>query len=152
MESFVEEAWRRIDEVHSPGARWATLLNDGTSALLGVLAERPAFAHLALVDAAGAGGRAAALYASGRATLLAFIEQGRGQEIEEMGIPASTGRAALAGAEVLIATQILAGKADGLGELAADVVYLLTVPYLGQKEATRLAAGPAAPRHLRAVA
>jgi hypothetical protein len=39
-----------------------------------------------------------------------------------------------------------------LEEAAADVVYMLAVPFLGTGEAARLAAGAARRRHLRAVA
>lgn len=152
MESVLNEAQRRIEAVGAPGKPWATTLRDGVAALLDLLAERPAFARMALVEAPAASGRAAALYASGRADVLACVERGRDLELEEPNIPASAGRAALAGAEALIVGQILAGRAEHLGKLAPDVVYLLTVPYLGRGEAQRLASRSAARPHLRAVA
>jgi AcrR family transcriptional regulator len=152
MESVLDEAQRRIEAVWAPGKPWATTLRDAVAALLDLLAERPAFARMALVEAPAAGGRAAALYASGRADVLACVERGREQELEEPGIPDSAGRAALAGAEALIVGQILAGKAERLGKLAPDIVYLLTVPYMGRAKAQRLASRSVARPHLRAVA
>jgi AcrR family transcriptional regulator len=152
MDSVLDEAQRRIEAVVSPGKPWATTLRDGVAALLGLLAERPAFARMALVEAPAAGGRAAALHASAKAALLNYVERGQEQELEEPSIPASAARAALAGADALIVGQILAGKAEQLGRLTPDVVYLLTVPYLGRRQAQRLASRSAAHPHLRAVA
>jgi len=145
METAVEEAWRALESVLAPGKRWAAV------ALLGMLAARPALAHLALVEAPLAGGRAAVLHESGRAALLDFLELGR-EQAAEPGVPASVARGALAGAEALVLRQLTAGEAGRLGELAPDVVYMLTVPFLGVDEAGRLAGGAARRRHLRAVA
>lgn len=150
MESFVQEAWRRLSEVRSSGEPWAVVLRDGVLALLGLLAERPAFARMALIEAPVAGARAGALYASAKAALLAQVELGKSQA--PAGVPASAARGALAGAETLASGHILAGKTQRLGELAPDVVYLLAVPYLGQAEAQRLAAGSFKRPALRAVA
>jgi AcrR family transcriptional regulator len=150
MESVVEEAWRALDRVLTPDKPWAAAVRDGTVALLGLLAERPAFAHVALIEAPVAGGRAAALASSSRAALLSFLE--RGMEQAESGVPASAATGALAGVEVMVTGQILAGKAERLGELTPDVIYMLAVPFIGRGEAQRVAAQPARRGHLRAVA
>lgn len=150
MESLVEEAWRRLEDVRSPVKPWAAVLRDATIALLDLLAERPAFAHVALIEAPVARGRAGVLYASTRAALLAQIELGQGQA--PAGVPASAARGALAGAETLATGHVLAGKTRRLAVLAPDVVYLLAVPYLGQTEAQRLAAESFKRPALRAVA
>jgi AcrR family transcriptional regulator len=149
MESVVEEAWRALQEAGPPEKPWTAKLRDGVALLLELLAERPAFAHVALVEAPLAGGRAQALYESARAALLEFLERGR--KDAGAGIPASAARGALAGAEALVARQVLAGDAERLPELAPGVLYMLAVPFLGIGEAQRLA-GVAVPRHLRAVA
>ena len=150
MESFVQEAWRRLDEVRSPNAPWATGLREGVRALLGLLVERPAFARVALIEAPVAGGRASALYTSARGALLDHVESGRAQA--PTGVPASAARGALAGAEALVAGHILTGKTQRLGEPAPDIVYLLAVPYLGQAKAQRLATESFKRPALRAVA
>jgi hypothetical protein len=67
-------------------------------------------------------------------------------------VPRSAARGALAGAEALLAREVLAGRAGQLGEQAPGVVYMLAVPFLGVGEAGRLASGAARRRHLRAVA
>jgi len=150
MEAFVEEAWRRLDGVRSPGKTWEEELGDGVAALAGLAAERPAFARVALVEAPAAGGRAGALHGSCKAALLASAERGQAQE--EADVPASAARGALAGAEALVVTKLLAGEGDRLHELAPEITYLLTVPYLGRDGALRAAGAPKRKRHLRAVA
>jgi AcrR family transcriptional regulator len=150
MEAVVAEAWRALEGARSPEKPWAAALRDGAAALLEFLAERPAFARLALVEAPAAGGRAGMLRESGKAALLAFLEQGR--EPAEPGVPSSAARGALAGAEALAVRQVLTGNAERLGELAPDVVYMLAVPFLGVGGARQLADGAARRRRLRAVA
>jgi AcrR family transcriptional regulator len=150
-EGFFAEAWTAVENAVSPRRPWTANLRDGALALLCLFGERPAFAQLALIEAPLAGGRAAMLHASGRTALLEFLEAGRGQAIEP-GIPASTARGALAGAEALVVRELLAGKAAELEAQAATIVYMLTVPFLGIGEAESLARGAARRRHLRAVA
>jgi AcrR family transcriptional regulator len=150
MENLVADVWRALDGIASAERPWAAALRDGTAALLATLAERPALARLALVEARGAGGRAAALRDSARAALLDFLERGR--ELAEPGVPASAARGALAGAEALVERRVLAGEAAPLAELAPAVAYMLAVPFTGIGEAQRLAGSAARRRHLRAVA
>lgn len=135
-EMALDDARRRLDDAHVPAKPWAASVRDGSAALLGLLAERPALARMALVEAPAAGGRAAELYAAGKRELQSFLERGAAHAIEP-GVPESAARAALAGAEALVVGEILAGGARKLGERTRDVAYMLTVPYLGQREALR---------------
>ncbi len=150
VEAGVEQARRAVAEATSPDRTWAANLRDGATALLRFLAGRPTFAHIMLVEAPVAGGRAVAPTESARAELLALLERGRERAADE--IPARAARGALAGAEALVVRRLVAGEAGGLAAIAADVVYMLAVPFLGVGEAQRLAAGAARRRHLRAVA
>ncbi len=150
MEAVVAEAWRALDGVRSPDAPWGVGLREGCVALLGFLAEHPAFAHVALLEAPMAGGRAGVLAASSRAALLDYLERGREQTGLEISVLA--GRGALAGVEALVAVRLLAGETERLPELAPDIVYMLAVPFLGAGEAQHLAGGSDGRRPLRAVA
>jgi AcrR family transcriptional regulator len=152
MEMAVAEARRRLDAVHFPAKPWAAAVLDGTAAVLGLLAERPALARTAMVEAPAAGGRAAGIYADARGEALSFLERGRDVAGPGGGVPGSASRAALAGAETLVAGRVLAGRTAELGGLAGEVAYALTVPYLGQGEALRQSGRKTAFRHLRAVA
>lgn len=127
-------------------------MRDGTAALLGFLAEHPALAWTALIEAPAAGGRAVELYAEAKAAALAFLERGRDEKAEQRGIPASAPRAALGAAEGLVVGQMLAGESKRLGEQVDEIAYMLIVPCLGRSEALREAGRQGAFRHLRVVA
>lgn len=150
MEMLVEKAWLRIDRLPGPDAPWAERLRAGVAALLGLLAEHPALAHVALVEAPAASGRARALHDSCRAALLDFLDQGRADAVP--GVPASAGGGALAGAETLVRARLLEGEAAGIADLAPDVVYMLAVPFVGVGQATEMARQRGQRGRLRAVA
>jgi AcrR family transcriptional regulator len=137
MELSLADAMGRIVAVYSPDKPWATMVRDAAAAFLDLLASRPNFARMALVEAPSAGERASQLHASGKRVLQSLLDRGREDPVEEEAIPSSAGRAALAAAESLIVGQILAGNTERLRELLPDVVYIATVPYLGQEEALR---------------
>ncbi len=137
MELSLADAMGRILAVYSPDKPWATMVRDAAATFLDLLASRPTFARMALVEAPSSGERALELYASGKRVLQSLLDRGRDDPVEEQGIPSSAGRAALAAAESLIVGQILAGNTARLRELLPDVVYIVTVPYLGQEEALR---------------
>jgi len=137
MEVSLADAMGRIVSVHSADRPWATMVREAAAEFLDLLASRPAFARMALVEAPASGERASQLYASGKRVLQTLLDRGREDPVEEEAIPSSAGRAALSGAESLIVGQILAGNAERLRELLPDIVYITTVSYLGQDEALR---------------
>jgi AcrR family transcriptional regulator len=139
MEVALADAMGRIVAVYSPDKPWSTMVRDAAAAFLDLLASRPTFARMALVEAPASGERAFELYASGKRVLQSLLERGRDDPVEEEAIPSSAGRAALSAAESLIVGQILAGNTTRLRELLPDIVYITTVPYLGQEEALRQA-------------
>jgi AcrR family transcriptional regulator len=147
MELAIAEAAGRIVAAVSADRPWATNVRNAAAAFLELLAERPACARMALVEAQASGERAAALYGAGKQVAAALLDGGRGGPIDSDVVPSSATRAALAAAESLITGQILAGNTERLGELLPDIVYITTIPYLGREEA--LAQYEAAERSLR---
>ncbi|MGE5282513.1 MAG: TetR/AcrR family transcriptional regulator [Chloroflexota bacterium] len=151
MELSLADAMGSIVAVYSPDKPWATMVRDAAAAFLELLASRPTFARMALIEAPASGDRAFQLYVSGKKVLQSLLERGREDPVEEEAIPTSAARAALAAAESLIVGQILTGNTKRLPELLPDIVYITTLPYLGQEEALRQAreaerAHPAADR------
>jgi AcrR family transcriptional regulator len=139
MELSLADAMGSIVAVYSPDKPWATMVRDATAAFLELLASRPTFARMALIEAPACGDRAFQLYASGKRVLQSLLERGRDDPVEEEAIPTSAARAALAAGESLIVGQILSGNTARLPELLPDIVYITTLPYLGQEEALRQA-------------
>jgi AcrR family transcriptional regulator len=136
MELSLADAMGRFGEAYSPDKPWPDSVRDCTAAFLDLLAWRPDFARMALIEAPAAGGRSFEMYVSGKRVLQTLLDSGR-DLVEGEPIPASAGRAALGGAESLIVGQILTGNTERLPQLLPDIVYILTVPYLGQDEALR---------------
>jgi len=139
MELSLADAMGTIVAVYSPDKPWATMVCDAAKAFLELLASRPTFARMALIEAPASGGRSFQLYASGKRVLQSLLERGRDDPVEEEAIPSCVSRAALSAAESLIVGQILSGNTARLPELLPDIVYITTVPYLGQEEALRQA-------------
>jgi AcrR family transcriptional regulator len=98
MEVALADAMGRIVAVYSPDKPWATMVRDAAAAFLDLLASRPSFARMALVEAPSSGDRAFELYASGKRVLQSLLERGRDDPVEEVAIPSSAGRAALSAA------------------------------------------------------
>ncbi|HEX5374992.1 MAG TPA: TetR/AcrR family transcriptional regulator, partial [Solirubrobacterales bacterium] len=137
MELSLADAMGIIVAAYSPDKPWARMVRDATAGFLELLASRPTFARMALIEAPASGGRSFQLYASGKRVLQSLLERGRDDPVEEEAIPSSVSRAALSAAESLIVGQILSGNTARLPELLPDIVYITTVPYLGQEEALR---------------
>lgn len=135
MERAVGDAMSTVTEQYSSDKPWVQRVQDATAALLDKMASNPAATRMALIEAPASGGRAAQLYTSSKQVLVALLDKGREDPIEEEAAPSSSGRAALAAAESLIVGHILAGRTDRLLDLLPDVVYITVVPYLGQAEA-----------------
>ncbi len=57
MELSLADAMGRIVEIYSPDKPWATMVRDATATFLDLLASRPDFARMALIEAPAAGGR-----------------------------------------------------------------------------------------------
>jgi AcrR family transcriptional regulator len=151
MELSLADTMGRILKVRSPEKPWAARVRTTTAAILELLASRPDFARMALIEAPAAGGRSFEMYAAGKRVVESLLDHGRAESAIGAAVPASTARGALAAAESLIVGQILAGNTERLPELLPDIVYIVTVPYLGQDEALRQSHEAEKPLHSRAV-
>jgi AcrR family transcriptional regulator len=119
-------------------ADWRFLIG-ATRALLELLAARPSYARLALIEArTSMPPDAHDRYAAGIRVIVAMLDRVRSYAI--LSAPASAGRGAVGGAELLIRRELLAGRAEHLPELLPDIIYGTVVPFLDQHEALRYAA------------
>ncbi len=130
---------RLVGDLYSPDRSEAESYLVGIKAILELMAEHPAFAHVSYVAARQT--TTATLrdvYDSGTGLLTAMLERLRDYGAADLQPPA-TGRAALGGAEAVIRRDVVLGRADRLPSLLPDFIYAATVPFLGQAEALRLA-------------
>jgi AcrR family transcriptional regulator len=112
---------------------WPEQVRDAVRAFLRYLAEHPAAARVVIVDALGAGHRAVAKREAAIRNFTYFVDAGRGDTAHE--VPGRAALAVLGGINELVAGELLHGSAENLETLAPDVVYLVTLPFLGPERA-----------------
>jgi AcrR family transcriptional regulator len=136
VDEILAETTQAITGAGSPEvADWRFLLG-ATLSLLELLAARPSYARLALIEARGAMPAAAyERYAAGIRVIVAMLDRVRAYAAP--GAPASAGRGAVGGAELLIRRELIAGRAEDLPKLLPDIIYGTVVPFLDQQEALR---------------
>jgi AcrR family transcriptional regulator len=113
--------------------RWTDQVRDGVGAFLRYLAEHPAAARVCMVDAMGAGPTAIAKREAALRNFTYLIDAGRSEAKFE--VPGRTAVAVLGGSNELIAGELIHGSAANVETLAPDIVYLITLPFLGPKAA-----------------
>jgi hypothetical protein len=121
-------------------SEWENALH-GIFGILQTMAAKPAFAYFGYVVARqSAPERVREVDLSGHRMLIAMLERGwEYSELEHQ--PTRAALAVLGGAEALVRREVCLGRTSQLPELLPEVVYSATVPFLGQREALRLAAG-----------
>jgi AcrR family transcriptional regulator len=112
---------------------WPEQVRDAVRAFLRFLSERPAAARVCMVDALGAGPRAIAKREAALRNFTYLVDAGRGEAKVE--VPGRTAVAVLGAANELIAGELIHGSASNLETLAPDIVYLITLPFLGPEAA-----------------
>jgi len=149
FESLEECALAAVDTILAEGmgcvastygadhSEWESALR-ALKAMLELFASRLAFASLAFIDTRQAmPNRAHERYRWGFAILTAMLDR-----LREGGgnpVPPNAARAAIGGGEALVRRELAAGRGDRLPRILPDLVYSAVVPFLGRREALRLA-------------
>lgn len=111
----------------------------GVRALLELMAQQPTFAYLGyVVSRQMAPDAVLEINRTGHRMIEAMLE--RGWEYSRSGPqPPRVALGILGGAQAIIRREVTAGRAAELPRLLPDCTYIATVPFLGQREALRLA-------------
>jgi AcrR family transcriptional regulator len=112
---------------------WPDQVRAGVKAFLGYLADHPAAARVCMIDAMGAGSQAIAKREAALRSLTYLIDAGRSEA--QIEVPGRTAVAVLGGANELIMGELINGSITNVAALASDIVYLITLPFLGPKAA-----------------
>jgi AcrR family transcriptional regulator len=112
---------------------WADQVRAGVKAFLGYLADHPAAARVCMVDAIAAGSQAIAKREAALRSFTYIIDAGRSEAKFE--VPGRTAVAVLGGVNELVAGELIHGSIANVEALAPDIVYLITLPFLGPKAA-----------------
>lgn len=128
---------KRVVAGYESEQRWPQRARAGLAILLETLAAEPDLARLALVDVGAAGPAAQRRYRVAVQRLTPLFEEGRDFAPGGRGLPANTSRMAAGGVAGLISEELVAGRAEQLPALLADVLFATLVPYLGPQAAAR---------------
>lgn len=116
-----------------PGAPWAERVAAGLGALLRHLAEHPDEARFAIVEVLAAGPKALARRDAALRQFTGFIEAGRSETAVEL--PGITSLSLAGGVNELLYSEILHGAAARLPDRLPDLVFWITLPFLGPERA-----------------
>ena len=116
-----------------PSAPWAQRLAAGLSALLVHLSEHPDEARFAIVEVLAAGPKALARRDAALRQFTGFIDAGRAETSVEL--PAITSLSLAGGVNELLYSEILHGAAARLPSRLPDLMFWLSLPFLGTEGA-----------------
>lgn len=117
------------------GAPWSERLAAGLRALLELLAAEAEIARMALVEIAATGEDGRYRYRLALGRFLPFAAAGREEAPGGAELPEETERFAVGGAVTMIFDEIRDGRAASLPAILPDLVFALTMPYLGPEGA-----------------
>jgi AcrR family transcriptional regulator len=116
-----------------PGAPWAERVSAALQALLAQLAANPAAARFAIVEALAAGPRALSRRDAALRRFSGFIEPGRAETAVEL--PGITALSLAGAVNELLYAEILDGAATRLPARLPDLVFWISLPFLGPERA-----------------
>lgn len=112
-----------------PGAPWAEKVGNALQALLEHLAAHPDEARFAIVEVLAAGPKALARRDAAIRQFTGFLEAGRSETSVEL--PGITSLAIAGGINELLYSEILHGAAVRLPSRLPDLIFWITLPFLG---------------------
>jgi len=116
-----------------PGAPWAERVAAALEVLLGHLSRHPDEARFAIVEVLAAGPKALARRDSALRQFTGFLEAGRSDASVEL--PGITALAVAGGINELLYSEILHGAVAGLPGRLPDLMFWVTLPFLGAEAA-----------------
>jgi AcrR family transcriptional regulator len=117
----------------SPRAPWAERIAAALEALLGHLAAHPDEARFSIVEVLAAGPKALARRDAALRQFTGFLEPGRSETTVEL--PGITSIAIAGGVNELLYSEILHGAVARLPSRLPDLIFWVTLPFLGPEEA-----------------
>jgi AcrR family transcriptional regulator len=126
----VSTAWEAAAE-----RPWPERVTAALRALLELFAAEADVARMAIVEVTALGEAARMRYRDAAGRFVELVDAGRELSTEAAKLPPDTARFAIGGATALIFDEIRAGRGPELGRKLPDLVFAITVPYLGTEAA-----------------
>lgn len=132
LENLLSEAGNAFES--RPGAPWAERICVALEALLEHLAAHPSEARFAIVEVLAAGPKALARRDAALRQFTGFLEAGRSETSVEL--PGITSLSIAGGINELLYSEILHGAVGHLPSRLPDLMFWVTLPFLGAERAT----------------
>ena len=132
LENLLGEATGAFES--APGSPWAERIANALEALLEHLSDHPDEARFAIVEVLAAGPKALARRDAALRQFTGFLESGRSEATVEL--PGITSLAVAGGVNELLYSEILHGAAGRLTSRLPDLIFWVTLPFLGAEGAT----------------
>lgn len=117
------------------GAPWTERVVVALRAMVELLAAEADVARMVIVEVAAVGEDARIRYRMALDSFVPFLEEGRATLPGGDELPADTAQFAIGGGASLIYDEIRAGRGSELERILPDLVFAVTMPYLGAKAA-----------------
>jgi AcrR family transcriptional regulator len=117
------------------GRPWAERIAAALRALVELLAAEAELARMPIVEVTAIPGDARVRYRQALDRFIPFLEQGREASEQGADLPRETARLAIGSASSLVFDQFRAGRGAELVEILPDLVFAVTMPYLGVEAA-----------------
>lgn len=117
------------------GQPWADRVTVSLRALVRLLASESEIARMAIVEVAAIGEDARVRSRQGLGRFIPILEEGRTASPQGPELPAETARFAIGGATSMVFDEIRAGRGAELERILPDLVFAVTMPYLGVEAA-----------------
>ncbi len=117
------------------GEPWAVRIVAGLRAMVTLMASEPAIVRMALLEATAIGEDGRIRYRAALDRFVRFLEEGRDVAGRGDELPEGTERFAIGGGTSILFGEVRAGRAAELERILPDLVFALTVPYLGVEQA-----------------
>jgi AcrR family transcriptional regulator len=127
LENLLGEATEAFES--KAGAPWAERIAEALGILLGHLAKHPEEARFAIVEVLAAGPKALARRDAALRQFSGFLESGRSES--SVDLPGITSIAVVGGVNELLYSEILHGAAGRLPSRLPDLMFWVTLPFLG---------------------
>jgi AcrR family transcriptional regulator len=131
LENLLAEATEAFES--RPGAAWAERIGVALEALLEHLSRHPDEARFAIVEVLAAGPKALGRRDAALRQFTGFLESGRSETAVEL--PGITSLAIAGGVNELLYSEILHGAAGRLPSRLPDLMFWVTLPFLGAEGA-----------------
>jgi len=152
FEQAIERGREYVLLGYDPGERWRLRVRKGLIGLLEFLTDEPAMGRLCVVETLGAGARVHERRSRVVDQLVLVVDEGRSESRSAAALPPLTAEGVVGGVLSVLHARLLDGGGRLLLDLAAPLMGMVVLPYLGPAAAQKESSAPKPSRRERPAA